>query len=181
MNFKEFFESKTFKVITWTVAGLIVLLLAFWVGVAVGYKKAMFSYSWGENYHRNFGGPRGGFVSFSGEDENRDFINPHGAFGQIVKIEGNNFFVSGQDNAEKVVVVSGGTKILRFRDEIKPSDLKIDDYVVVIGQPNEQGQIEAKIIRVMPAPPKFDKSASSGAMMFPPPQPQREENFREWF
>ena len=31
-------------------------------------------------------------------------------------------------------------------------DLKIDDFVVVIGTPDEQGQIEAKFIRIMPSP-----------------------------
>jgi len=33
------------------------------------------------------------------------------------------------------------------------SDLKIDDYVVVIGEPNAVGQIEAKLIRILPPPP----------------------------
>jgi hypothetical protein len=31
---------------------------------------------------------------------------------------------------------------------IKKDDLKVGDQVVIIGSPNEQGQIEAKLIRI---------------------------------
>ena len=39
-----------------------------------------------------------------------------------------------------------------MRDEIKISDLKIGDFIVVIGSPNTDGQVEAKFIRLMPEP-----------------------------
>jgi hypothetical protein len=50
------------------------------------------------------------------------------------------------------VVIKEDTAIMRFRETIKPSDLKVDDSIVVIGEPNDAGQIEAKFIRVMPSP-----------------------------
>ena len=46
-----------------------------------------------------------------------------------------------------------------MKSNITTNDLKLDDFVVVIGTPNTQGQIEAKFIRVMPI-----------GMPVPPPQ-----------
>lgn len=161
MDFNKFFsaiggsapggQSKRFKIIVWIIAGLAVLLLVFRLGVTVGYRRASFSYRWGENYHRNFGGPRGGFFGGFFSDK-KDFIESHGTFGQIIKIDSNTIVVKGKDNVEKVVRVKDDTSITRFRDKVALSDLKIDDYVVVVGEPNDSGQIEAKLVRVMPPP-----------------------------
>jgi hypothetical protein len=43
--------------------------------------------------------------------------------------------------------------IERLRETVKISDLKVDDFVVVIGEPNDSGQIEAKFIRLLPPAP----------------------------
>ena len=61
MDFNKFFRSKTFKMVLLAIAALVVLLFVFKTGVFVGYRKAEYSYRWGENYHRNFAGPREGF------------------------------------------------------------------------------------------------------------------------
>ena len=53
---------------------------------------------------------------------------------------------------EKIVLVNDQTVIRRGRDNVKVSDLKVDNNLVVIGDPNEMGQIAAKLIRLMPAP-----------------------------
>lgn len=145
MDIKNLFQSKTFRRILCAIGIIIIALLIFQAGIFVGYRKAGFSYRWAENYHRNFGGPRGGFFNdFSG----RDFINTHGDSGSIIKIDGNTIIIKGQNNVEKTIVVSDQTIIRRQQQTIKVSDLKIDDRLVIIGLPNEQGQIEAKLIRV---------------------------------
>jgi hypothetical protein len=151
MDINKFFLSKAFKIITWTIAGLLVLLFVFKAGLFVGQKKAEFSCRWGENYHRNFGGPRGGFFDGFGLGD-RDFIEAHGTFGQIIKIDGPTLVVKGRADVEKIILVTEKTIINRFRDTISLADLKVDDYVVVVGEPNNAGQIEAKLIRVMPSP-----------------------------
>ncbi len=146
-------------VLRWVIiglAGFIVVVLIFGVGVKVGGMKARFSYRWGENYHRNFAGPPGGFFgNFMMND--REFTDAHGVFGQIIKIDGSTLVVKGQDDVEKLIVVKGDTVINRFRDTVKVGDLKVDEYVVVIGSPNDSGQIEAKLIRVMPASPELQR------------------------
>ncbi|MFA4936821.1 MAG: hypothetical protein WC575_00810 [Patescibacteria group bacterium] len=151
MEITKFLQSKIFLTTTWIIGIIIILLCVFQVGVMVGARKAGFTYRWGENYHRNFAGPRSGFP-LPGLDD-RDFIEANGIIGQIIKLDSNSLIIKGRDNVERVVLVNDQTNILRFKDEINYSDLKIDDFVVIIGEPNDTGQIEAKFIRIMPQPP----------------------------
>lgn len=158
-----------FKGILLGIAALVILLLVLGVGMFVGFKKATFSFRWGENYHRNFGGPRGGFLGdFMRRDfTGKDFIGAHGVFGQIIKIDSQELVVKGRDNVEELVLVKDDTVIQRFREAVKLNELKVDDYIVVIGEPNDSGQIEAKFIRVMPLP-----SPSVPSMPMPRPRIQ---------
>ena len=56
-------------------------------------------------------------------------------------------------NLEKTVVVTELTEIREFRDTIQVSELTVGDFIVVLGTPNEEGQVEAKLIRTVPPPP----------------------------
>ncbi|MBI3335020.1 MAG: hypothetical protein HY001_00785 [Candidatus Portnoybacteria bacterium] len=145
----KFLQSKRFKVVLVAIGALIVLLFVFKVGVFVGYKKAGYSYRWGENYHKNFAGPRGGFFGdFERGFGDKDFINAYGIFGSVIKIDGDTIIMKSRDGVEEIVLVSDGTVIRRGRETLKISDLKADDLIVVLGSPNDQGQIEAKFIRL---------------------------------
>jgi len=150
MDFNNFFQSKLFKGILLGVVSLIILLLIFKAGMMVGIKKADFSCRWSDNYHRNFGGPKGGF--WGGFDD-RNFMEANGTFGQIIKIEGNVITIKDRQSTEKAILLNESTVIKSMRDTIKATDLKVDDNIVVIGEPNESGQISAKLIRLLPAPP----------------------------
>ena len=130
-------------------------MLVFCLGVFVGTKRADFSFRWADEYHRNFGGPQGGFFGdFMGME--RQFPNANGSFGQIIKIDNNVLTVKDNDgdNTEKTILVNDKTSIVYQKNNIKLSDLKVDDNIVVVGEPNSDGQIAAKLIRVMPALPK---------------------------
>lgn len=158
--FSTFIHSKTFRWILVGVGAVLVALLIFQGGVFVGYRKANFSYRWGENYHQNFGGPRGGFLRDMGMFGG-DFANPHGTFGRIIKLELPRVTVQGQD-AEKVILVKDSTVIQRFRDTVQAKDLKVGDNVVVIGSPNNAGQVEAEFIRIVPSSPSpFEPGTST--------------------
>lgn len=148
MNVQTLFASKVFKISLFAIAGIIFLSLAFALGMFVGYQKARFSYRWGEQYHRNFGGPRGGF--FRDFDNGRDYINAHGIFGAILKIDGSMLVVKDAQNTEKLVLISSETAIEKGKQNITLTDLKINDKVTIIGSPNAQGQVDAKLIRVFP-------------------------------
>ncbi len=140
----------------WIIFGLlifIVLALIFSIGVWVGGAKARFSYRWAESYHQNFGGPREGFFGdWRKLPPPGDFIEAHGVFGQIIKIDGLTLIIKGRDNVERIVSTNDSATINRSGATVKIGDLKVNDYIVVIGEPNDAGQIEAKFIRLLPAP-----------------------------
>jgi len=150
---KKLFQNR--DVLKWVIVGLagfVILILVFGAGMKIGALKAGYSYRWAENYHRNFAGPRSGFFSDWGNSPRGEFINAHGVFGSIIKIDGNTIITKGKDDVEKTVLVSENTLIQKGRETVKLSDLKPDESVVIIGSPNEEGWIEAKFIRVLPAP-----------------------------
>lgn len=143
------FESKVLTRVLIIVGIVIIFLLTFSAGVSVGFHKASFGRAWGDNYERNFGMK----PNFPGPGFGRDNLpNAHGAVGKIIKIEMPSIIVQGKDNIERVVLIGVDTKVEKMRENISVNDLKLDDFVVVIGAPNDQGQILAKFIRLMPAP-----------------------------
>jgi hypothetical protein len=157
MNINKIIQSKAIIVIIIAIFELAFLVGAFNLGVRVGYHKARFSYAWGEYYDRNFGGPRRGIFGVSeGPDfrgpafEGPAFMNAHGTFGSIIKIDGDTVVSKGTDNMEKIILISNETQINKFKGTLRKEDLKVNDKIIVIGDPNEQGQIIAKFIRVMP-------------------------------
>ncbi len=150
MDLQSFFKSKIFTGILIGLGVAIAALVLFNLGMFVGYQKADFSYRWSENYHRNFAGPREGFMA---EIKNSDFIDSHGVVGQIIKLDGNSLIIKGRDNVEKIISLSAETTIRRLRESLQTADLKNNDLIVVIGDPDSSGKITAKLIRVLPPPP----------------------------
>jgi len=125
----------------------ILLFSVFSLGMFVGERKANFSFRWAEQYHKNFAGPRNGFFQdFMG----KDFMESNGTFGKIIQINENSIIVSGRENTEKVILITKNTIIRCQKKDMSISDFKINDEVIIIGEPNQDGQIDAKLIRVMP-------------------------------
>jgi hypothetical protein len=131
-------------------AGFVIIVLIFGAGMFIGGMKARFSYQWAESYHKNFAGPRGGFLGDWRQlpSPPGDFIESHGTFGEIIQINDSDFVIKGQGDLEKIIVIKEDTILEKGRMAIKKDDLKVGDQVVIIGSPNEQGQIEAKLIRI---------------------------------
>ncbi len=154
MQVSGFFQSKGFKIAIYAAAICAVVFFIFGMGMLVGFKKAKFSYQWGDNYHRNFAGPKGGFIKEIQENvRGNDFIEAHGVFGQIIKIDGRTLIIKGQGGAEMLVSVQDNAPIMRFKETVNFFDLKVDDRIVTIGDPDNRGGINAKLIRIMPPPP----------------------------
>lgn len=151
IDFNKITQSKAFKFVFVGIAFLIVFLLVFKVGMMVGFKKAEFTGKWSDNYYNNFAGPQKGFAG-QGLGDN-DFLESNGVSGQIIQINTDSVVIKDRNNIEKYLFVDAGTIIKKFQDTILISDLKNDDFIVVIGSPNSLGQIQAKLIRVMPSTP----------------------------
>ena len=149
---KDIFTSKVFKVTIYFLGIIIIASFIFQAGVFVGFHKASFGRDWGENYSKNFGpkhrNPIGGALAPD------VFPNAHGAIGKIIRIELPTITVSDKDGLEKSILITDDTDIHLMRGDVSPDKLALDNYIVVIGSPNSQGQIEAKLIRILPAPPE---------------------------
>ncbi len=144
-------SSKILFLIICVLLGFIFTLLAYRVGVFVGERKAMYSYRWSENYQRNFAGPPQGFLGrMPGVPDDRGFMDAHGIFGTVLKVEGDTLVIQDKDHTEKTVLISPETSIRQGRDSVALDALASSTNIVVIGEPNDQGQIQAKLIRVFP-------------------------------
>ena len=156
MDLSKIQHSKVIERVLFVVVALIVALVIFQAGVFVGYRKAEFSERFGESYERTFGShdTARGLVY-------EDVPGGYGASGNIVRISAPTFVVAGPDNLEKVVVMDDHTEIRRLRETLSAQDLKIDDAVVVLGSPDEKGEIVARLIRVLPPPATPTTSATT--------------------
>lgn len=125
----------------------VIIVLIFSAGVWVGGSKAKYSYRWAENYHKNFGGPRSGFFSDWRSFPHGDFIGGHGAFGEIIELNDFGFVIKGQGDVERIVITTDDTVVKKGRETVEDG-FKVGDSVTIIGSPNEEGQIEAKLIRL---------------------------------
>jgi len=153
MNLKEFFQSKTFRTVLYTIGVLVIILAIFQAGMFVGIKRALFFYGDGMGKYNSNIDERQGNPFFG--MERGDFPNTHGTIGKIIKISLPTFVIADQDNVEKVVLIDEDSLVRELRGDIKATELKVDDFVVVMGTPNDKSQIEAKLVRVMPAPPSM--------------------------
>jgi hypothetical protein len=162
MNIKEFIQSHTFRGIIIGLSLAIVGLIIFQAGVAMGERKAVFSQRFGNTFERNFRGPDGGmmFLGFPGEGQ---MPGGHGAVGEIISITPPNVIIAGPDNLEKTIVIGTDTRIREFQSELKAGDLQVGDHIIILGEPNEEGQIEAKLVRLLPPPPGVPSDSQPNA------------------
>jgi hypothetical protein len=80
----------------------------------------------------------------------------HGAIGKIQKIDGASLTVRLANGATLVIVTNSQTRIekgMTKTTRLAFSDLKASDNILVIGEPNAQGFILARMIRVSDTPP----------------------------
>lgn len=112
-----------------------VMLVVFFLGLFVGRRENRFL--------PYFGGPH----------MSKDFIPRnfgHGAIGTIESLGENTLVVRDRTGALKTVLIDNQTQIRRGHTGINFSDLKKDEQVIVLGDPEEkEGAIKARVIRVI--------------------------------
>lgn len=141
------------------IAILIIVLGIFQAGIFVGYRKAAFSYSLGDRYYRAFDhnnqkGPN--------PFDDKELLGGNGAVGAIIRVNLPTFVVSTPDNVEKIVRINDATLIRQFKDTASTTNLQVGQHVVVLGSPNTQAEIEAKLIRLLPPPPNENRDIQTG-------------------
>ncbi|HBD24437.1 MAG: hypothetical protein A2566_01440 [Candidatus Zambryskibacteria bacterium RIFOXYD1_FULL_40_13] len=152
MNIKNFIQSRVFRGILIGLAIAVAILVIFQAGVFIGYRKATFGHHFGDNFERNFKDPKGMSFGFRGGPAGMGMPGGHGAAGKIVSIALPLIVVAGPDNLEKTLVIDEDTEIREFQNTITKDKLQVGDFIIVLGTPNEAGEIEAKLIRLAPVP-----------------------------
>ena len=142
----DFLQSKTSGKWIFGVGALAMAIIIFQAGVFVGYQKASFSLHMGDNFSRTFGERRNGFLP----PPMMDPANDHGTSGKILSVTNTGMIIDDRDQIEKTVSFASSTEVKLFRDTVPTSSLKTGDFVVVIGSPNSNGNIQAQLIRIMP-------------------------------
>jgi hypothetical protein len=138
-------HSKIFKIVVAVLAELIILIGVFSLGLSVGFHKAGFTFAWGQNYANNFVGRK----ILNAVPPSSQFFNAHGVDGTILSLSTGSLVIKDADSNEKTLIISDQTAIRQNFQSLKASDLKVGQEIIAIGQPNPQGQIEAKLIRVL--------------------------------
>ncbi|MFA6552136.1 MAG: hypothetical protein WCT19_01390 [Candidatus Paceibacterota bacterium] len=157
----NFFKSKTFLRILYGIGIAAAVLLVFNAGMIVGFRKASFSYNFGENYYRAFGHgemkiPNGipGFLF-------DDLSGAHGAAGKIIKVSLPTFIIEDKNNVEKVIRLNDDSTIKLFRNNVGSTSISVGNFAVVIGSPNDKSEIDASFVRILPPPPDISTSSPS--------------------
>jgi hypothetical protein len=157
MDLNNLHQSRTVRLVLIGITIALAVIIVFEAGVFVGFRKASFSYRLGDNYYRAFRGGRPMMMSgFDGDN----IPGGHGASGKIIKIALPDIVIADDDNVEKTIVIGSSTVIKRFDQTVSPQDIRVDDFVVALGSPDTNSQIQAKFIRLLP-PPQEDTATTS--------------------
>jgi hypothetical protein len=154
---KEFFITTKYRQSLIVLGGILLLLVVFQAGIFVGFHKARSAMRMDDRFARAYGahykqGPFG-----IPED---DFPAAHGTVGKVLSVSLPTFVVEDKGNA-RIVRTATGTEVREGRDDTELSSIDPDDFVVVIGSPNDSGEIVAKFVRLVPPPPDYPRNASS--------------------
>lgn len=155
-KFKKFFSSHAVPKAIAVLAIFLVILIIFQAGFIVGFHKATFSFNWDKNYLSNLNDPRSVMASFM---QDNDDVNPHGAVGEIISINMPSILVRRSGGAEEIINIGTTTVIRNLRQIASSSALTLHKQVIVIGEANTSGQIDATLIRILP-----EESSSSTLM-----------------
>ncbi len=146
-HFKAFIGYSLVSRIIVVLAILLIGLIIFWAGAAVGWRQAQFSCGWDSHYAEVFGGPGSPFDIKPDQD---DISVANGAAGQVIAINFPVIAVKGPDQVEKAIVLEPKTVIRFGRRTATTSDISLGDVLVAIGSPDKSGRIIASFVRIMP-------------------------------
>ncbi|MDE1924631.1 MAG: hypothetical protein KGH79_00400 [Patescibacteria group bacterium] len=150
-TFEDYLFVKNSKWIFWGIGALVTLLLVFRAGVVVGFHEALSSHGLGRRPPQS---EPFGLSLFGGT------IPGHGAVGSIATVTLPTLIIQTRDGMMEKIGITSATAINDENGQpLAPSELKAGDMVIIIGEPgntgdmNSEGEIDARLIRVLPPPP----------------------------
>lgn len=150
--------------VTLVVIGIVIYsLLVFRAGVSVGFHKAGFAGAFGRNLEANLIGPGPRMMGLAGLGDGRSAMyirrtfderlpGGHGAVGEVVDTDLPRIVIESPDNLERTILIGSTTKVRKLQQQARPEDIRVNDFIIVLGNPDDAGQIAAKLVRIMPAP-----------------------------
>ncbi|OGF67646.1 hypothetical protein A3B26_03380 [Candidatus Giovannonibacteria bacterium RIFCSPLOWO2_01_FULL_48_47] len=69
-------------------------------------------------------------------------------FGKITEIHDGGFTIIDENDREKSILIESDTRVRKGRQFITKEALRVGSYVIVVGSPNDEKQIEARVIRI---------------------------------
>jgi hypothetical protein len=147
---KNIFASKRVRAALMVIGAVLAALLFFGMGMLVGYHRGVFAARFGEDYYHNFvgghiKGPMG-VMMLGGQP----LMNAHGVTGVVIGVGTSTIIAQDADGNEESIVVASGTIIRKFNQAMSIAAVVPGERIVVIGEPNAQGQIGARFIRIFP-------------------------------
>lgn len=155
MTVEQIIQSKIFRAVIIIIAGVAIITFVFSLGIIVGIKKAPFTSENSGKYYRIFQ------VSPTTVYKNLkpDVGIVNGCYGRIIAIVpsvdeaiSSEILVADSDGTEKLIIVDKNTIIRKQNRTITILDLRQNDNIVTLGDPNQDGTITARLIRVMSLP-----------------------------
>ena len=144
-------ESPKLSVLIRVLSVVLALAVVFWIGMVVGYRKAEFSYHFSDRYFRVFGGQNNSRFGIVGMMNTDDLIGGHGTVGKVVSVNLPTIVVSDRNGVEQTVTVKDDTTFRSARSMVASTTVTAGDSVVIIGNPDSNGRIVAKLVRIMPS------------------------------
>lgn len=140
-NLEQFAASKKVRAGVGILGALFVAALIFHAGVVVGAHRGRFDRA------HSFRSP----LFPSGFALPHGFIpNAHGAVGTITAVTLPTFTMETRAGASQSIVV-GTSTLIRSMGPANEKALSVGSQVIVLGEPDGQGRIDAKLIRVLPS------------------------------
>ncbi len=160
---KDLFHTKPFRAVLWILGTLVILMIVFGSGVAVGYRSGLFASRYGQDYYRNFiGAGHGGMGMFPGGMMPPPIVNQYGVIGTVISVGSSTISMQDPAGNEQSIMLDAATVIREMDATVSASQIREGSHIAVIGEPNDTGQIHARFIRVFLA---------SSSILRPPANP----------
>lgn len=150
-SIENFLSSRRARVAAGIIGALFLALLIFHAGVVFGARRAEFGGPFGRA-----GMERGFRPSFfpGGFEFPRGFISgTHGAVGTVTALALPTFTLQTREGTSQTILVSTSTLFRNMGTATNTEELSVGSSVIVLGEPDSQGRIDAKLIRILPSSP----------------------------
>jgi hypothetical protein len=145
-NFRNIISSRKSRLIAGSVGAFLLALLIFHAGVVVGSHRGL---SHGDQLGHGF---RPSFFPGGLEMPSGFIQDGHGAVGSITTITLPTILMQTREGTSQTIFV-GTSTMIRNIDTSGTSTLSVGDKIIVLGEPDSQNRINAKIIRILPSVP----------------------------